>query len=245
MPGEDSFTSALIFALEELVDEQPEGRFTTVELLNKIQEAPNFPDDQTPVLSDRKDFTRAGRIMLHPLQKEGSSAPLRSEETTSLDPTRRHTFTLHFDVNDKPSLAHIKKLGLELNTIFERNNLGVNRIRWGGLLQSTFARVARKLIDMVELNRLKRQRTPGSSDGRLSPKAPGLLTPSLTAQHSPRIPFTATGNVVIGTPSRGLEKMPRSPDPSGESEDDIQSRRKRRKLSVNVHPPNAIESSEE
>lgn len=44
VPGDDSFTSALIHALEALVMEKAEGRFTTVELLRKINhDAPHFP----------------------------------------------------------------------------------------------------------------------------------------------------------------------------------------------------------
>ena len=67
-PGKDSFTRALIYALKALVEKRQDGRFTTVELLNKIKEAPDFPKDQNPMLSDREKKGSAGRIMLHPLQ---------------------------------------------------------------------------------------------------------------------------------------------------------------------------------
>ncbi|CAL8574966.1 hypothetical protein XPA_000912 [Xanthoria parietina] len=68
IPGPESFTTALIFALKELVKEKDEGRFTTDELLRKIKtDAPNFPKDQTPAMSNRDNkHSSAGRIMLHP-----------------------------------------------------------------------------------------------------------------------------------------------------------------------------------
>jgi len=44
MPGEDSFTTALIWALKFLVEDRK--RFTTLELQTKIMDAPNFPKNQ-------------------------------------------------------------------------------------------------------------------------------------------------------------------------------------------------------
>lgn len=46
-PGMYSFTSALIWALEQLAEQSP---FSTAKLKVKISEAPNFPDDQNPLL---------------------------------------------------------------------------------------------------------------------------------------------------------------------------------------------------
>ena len=135
VPGEDSFTSALIYALEALVEEK--GMFTTVELLRKIKShAPNFPSDQIPVLSDRRDDAQAGRIMLHPLhrnQEDGSRTAISSEETSNLDALKRHTVTLHSDFAKKPPSTDIEILGRHLNQIFERSTFGVNRVRWGGV----------------------------------------------------------------------------------------------------------------
>ncbi|KAL9626566.1 MAG: hypothetical protein Q9204_007208, partial [Flavoplaca sp. TL-2023a] len=75
------FDCALIFALKRLVRDKNKGRFTTDELLRKIKTAPNFPKDQTPVMSNRDNKkTSAGRIMLHPLQKHRLSRVATSEE---------------------------------------------------------------------------------------------------------------------------------------------------------------------
>lgn len=146
VPGDESFTSALIFALEDLVKEK--GRFTTVELLNKIKnDAPNFPRDQTPVLSDRKDEVQAGRIMLHPLpkvQETGLWTAFSPENYTNLDAFKRQTVTLHLDFCQKPSLESVGILGSQLNHIFERYNLGVDRVHWGGMKRSVAARAFEK-----------------------------------------------------------------------------------------------------
>lgn len=105
---------------------RPDGRFTTVELLQTItNEAPGFPKDQTPVISDRQHNAEAGRIVLHPLPKDGSSTQVTAKENANTDPAERHTVTLHLDFSDKPLKDNIKKLGTELNTVFERHCLGL------------------------------------------------------------------------------------------------------------------------
>ncbi|KAH8726017.1 hypothetical protein GQ44DRAFT_795340 [Phaeosphaeriaceae sp. PMI808] len=52
-PGENSFTSALTWALKELSSEPP---FTTDHLVSKIKQYRWFPDNQTPVLIPRYDY---------------------------------------------------------------------------------------------------------------------------------------------------------------------------------------------
>lgn len=134
VPGDTSFTSALIWALKILVKEKPGGRFTTVDLLNKINDdAPNFPKTQTSVLSDRLHKNGfVGHIVLHPLEGEGPSAPKPQKEANRSDSAKR-TVTLGFDFDQKPSLEHIQTFGHELNKLFKQRNLGVNGIRWGGI----------------------------------------------------------------------------------------------------------------
>ncbi|KAL8859653.1 MAG: hypothetical protein Q9178_003767 [Gyalolechia marmorata] len=63
-PGPSSFTSGLIWALRVLAKERP-GRFTTSTLANKIREAPNFPKQQMPIISER-DYP-SERIVIAPL----------------------------------------------------------------------------------------------------------------------------------------------------------------------------------
>ena len=248
VPGKDSFTSALIFALEALVKEKPGGRFTTVELLNKIKlDAPDFPKDQNPVLSDREGDTSAGRIMLHPLQKEEPNAQTSPKEPPSPDPAKRHSLTLHFDFEQKPPSAHIEKLGLELNSVFERNTFCVNGVRYGGMQSGggtlfAFARAVKSFKAGLERRRRtssKPQRPPMNfgiqpSDEWAIKNFSELPTPSSasTTQLSPRTQnmFTTVG-VTINTPSLSPASLSSLPDSTEDAEGNIQTRRKRRRRS--------------
>ena len=194
IPGEKSFTMALIFALRNLVREKPEGRFTTVEILDTIRtKAPMFPKGQTPILSDREKDIPAGRIMLHPLKKLGLDAP--PSPSTPLSPgIGGVTITLQLDFPEKPSLEDIEKLGLGMNSIFDYNNLGVSRIRWGGMRHDVSARSVKmfqNLLQRTRRNSETRLQAPGDSDGasdhRSSREGSALLTPIDTGSLLPQI----------------------------------------------------------
>ena len=185
VPGYDSLTSALIHALEALVEEKPEGRFTTVELLRKIKhDAPHFPKDQEPVLSDRKENTSAGRIMLHSLHKEGSMAPIPPVDNNSGESSdRKQVVTLQFKFDEKLSNAHLERLGDDFNVLFDRNALGVNRVRWGGMksIGSGYERAVKGFQDRLERKRCDsssmRQQPQMSPSVAVTPN--GSLAPSI------------------------------------------------------------------
>ncbi|KAL8949758.1 MAG: hypothetical protein Q9222_004157 [Ikaeria aurantiellina] len=142
LPGENSFTSALIRALESLVAEKKNSAFTTDELLRKIKSDPKFPKDQTPVLSDRqKDhkIPSVGRIILHPVKADQKEAQTL-DDTSPRELAGRHMVTLDFEFGDKPSLEDMQVLGRKFNDLFERNTLGVHRIGWGGIRMKAFGR---------------------------------------------------------------------------------------------------------
>ena len=230
VPGEDSFTAALIYALKTLVEERQDGRFTTVELLNKIKsEAPHFPKDQRPTLINRekeKSFS-AGRIMLHPLARKGSDDESSRKEAASLDPLKGYIMTLHFDFGAKPPATYIEMLGRELNDIFARN-VGVNRVRWGGMRQSLVALAAKKFQNRLRKRRASmrlEQANSGASFSheRLAENLQDLLTPYSSDQHSPRITEPAT----IGSPV--FNPLRRPLDSNDESEGNVEDNRARRK----------------
>ena len=243
-PGKDSFTSALIYALEKLVKGRPDGRFTTVELLQTItNEAPGFPKDQTPVISDRQHNAEAGRIVLHPLPKDGSSTQVTAKESANIDPAERHTVTLHPDFSDKPLKDNMKKLGTELNTVFERHCLGFNRIRWGGVQckRATLVRHARSFIASIERKRKRRERALSNGDfseGLLSPVPPFTPASTYRSSHpSPQTPphiqeFAATGKMVVVTHGESSEFLKRTLETDEETDGMVQDRRKRPKLSL-------------
>lgn len=216
LPGPDSFTSALVHALETLVKEKAEGRFTTVELVKRIRLHKHFPNDQTPVLSDRDTKSTAGRIMLHPLKETSSNSQSFPKEVATLDPLRRQTLTLHFDFEEKPSQTCIEQLGRRLNGIFERDTLGVNGVRWGGVRQPTVTRALKASLQRSRRLAKRKQASLdiGRSEKWLAESVTGPLTPSSSDHHS----------------------LPKSSDSSEECERKIQDhkgRNKRRKSSLN------------
>ena len=196
VPGPDSFTSALIWALKSLVKEKENGRFTTVELRNKIKaDAPDFPKDQNPVLVPRLKQTSTVRIMLHPLQRQGlneqgSVKQLSLKKAASVDPFKRHTLTLHFDFGDKPSQIHIGIIGRKLNGVFRHTDIGLSQIRWGGRRQSMVARAAKSFQDTLKKHRRAHLKLPEVippstfPDTQLSRNARDPLTPYSSDQHS-------------------------------------------------------------
>ena len=206
IPGPTSFTSALIYALEALVKEK--GRFTTVELLRKItKDAPHFPKDQKPVLSDRREDELPGRIMLHPLKgdQEGSErTALTPDNGNDFDTFKRRIVTLHFDFANKPSPTDIECLGNQLNKTFERHALGVNGVRWGGMKQSAAARALRSLQAGPKRRRatsteqLQAASYVGGSQSGSNGDDSTFLTPSPSNGDSPRpLELTAAENVAV------------------------------------------------
>ena len=210
VPGKDSFTSALIDALEYLVKYSAEGRFTTVELLRRIKHhSPDFPAEQFPVLSDREHVGPAGRIMLHPLQPESPNTQISQKDRVDLELTKRQTVTLHFDFDEKPQLEHIRTLGEEFNGVFERNLMRVNGVRWGGLKQSMAARAVQTFLEgrqrRASFRREQSTLTIDSNEDWPTQELQAPLTPSSNGQHSPRIEdLIPNKTLIINTSQLGL-----------------------------------------
>lgn len=224
VPGDNSFTAALIYALEALVEENEGGRFTTDQLLRKIQhDAPFFPKNQKPVLSDRASNTSAGRIILHPLNQNGS-AQSTSKDANSLDLIKRQTLTLHFDFGERPPNDSIELLGRELNNIFDRKALGVNRIRWGSL-DSVLYRAARSF----QAASMRKRRISGVQQ---RPPVDSLLpVPGSNHQHVLDIRISPVlRDEEMNTVDSSMGFAPVSPQSNADSEDQISDPRKKRKL---------------
>ena len=254
-PGKDSFTRGLIHALEALLKERSDGRFTTVELLNKIKEAPHFPKDQNPILVDREKKRSAGRIMLHPLKGKGSNGHSSPEEAARLEAFKGHTLTLHFDFSKKPSPTYIETFGRELNDVFARR-VDVNRVRWGGMKQAMAARYI-KVFQAIRKRRQsmrpqqanlnnsgfdarQAQNNPDQannsdsfSDARRSQSASDPLTPASLGQHSPRtMDPAAKGSPDMDPADMSLLRPPNSNDESEGQVQDHREGRKRRRSAV-------------
>ncbi|KAL8717669.1 MAG: hypothetical protein Q9225_005106 [Loekoesia sp. 1 TL-2023] len=220
LPGDKSFTSALIWALERMVEEKPQGRFTTKELLDKIKtDAPNFPKDQTPVLSDRDDTKHpAGRIMLHPLQADRTMNE-RSGPVPAMEPAEGHRVTLHFEFGKKPSDERLWSLGERVNEVFERHTFQVHRVRWGGMNRTTFGLAARRFQAPLRKRRASDKGRPIAQVRHVTPRSSTTMAKLDTNLLSPqRAEFgsqDSTGNESAGSPQ--LSSAPTS-DLEGDSD---------------------------
>ena len=192
MPGQGSFTSALISSLATLLNEK--GCFTSSELADKIDNHPAFPKEQHPVLTDRdEESAQTGRIMLHALPKPGASpnpsevpgeSPTQSAPST---PKLGKVLTLHFHFEGDPTDKEIEVLAKYFNNERMRRTLPIEQIRWGGLRQSAFCQAV--------------ERWKAIAHGRSSSSTASLTIPRTDllvsrdhelAVHGPQSPLTPT-----------------------------------------------------
>lgn len=88
LPGKESFTRALIWALQELADEK--DGFTTSRLYSKILSYEDFPSqEQTPVLSERRGHCLK-RLVLAPLDLTPHPAKVGEPSPPSAGTERSH-----------------------------------------------------------------------------------------------------------------------------------------------------------
>lgn len=176
------------------------------------------------MLSDREGNTSAGRIMLHPLDRNCTTTQSPSKESSSLDLTKRQTLTLHFDFGERPSNSSIEKLGLQLNNIFDHNTLGVHSVRWGNLRSSMFDRAAKTFQASLQNRRMgRRQQRPAMDSFPHVPSSAhqGLLGGQISTSPSDEGTNTLESTLVVA---------PVSPLSNPDSEDQISDRGKKRKL---------------
>lgn len=92
IPGANSFTTALIWALRELSTKE---RFAVCELLQKIEKAPNFPKAQHPRLAHRI-FPSPDHIQLAPIQQVTNSANSSQPEQIAIRSREFLDLRFHF-----------------------------------------------------------------------------------------------------------------------------------------------------
>ena len=231
VPGRDSFTSALIYALETLRNERENGRFTTVDLLNKINsDAPHFPKEQHPLLFNRAKMFPTGLILLHPLQNAGSDDASSRSTLAEPETFTETTLTLHYDFSEKPSPAYIEMFGNSLNKHFQGHG-GINRVRWGGLSQSLSEdRLKRQQRAIVEVSR----RAASAN----TTTALDILTPPASSRSSLR----TMEPVAKGSPSADISSVSSIKPLDSNDEDEGQTeepkgRRKRRRTALHGESP--------
>lgn len=124
-PGKESFTTALIWALEALAKQQT--KFTIFELWRTIQEAPDFPRDQNPVLLNRCG-NALQHIVLAPLTETKDCSEVVQIEPD--DTGRQGILTLNFVFQEPPSQYTITQIAHSLDRVKSDE---LHRIVWGGL----------------------------------------------------------------------------------------------------------------
>jgi len=141
-PGEESFTRALIWALEKLAVQSPSRAapqaspmFTTSKLAKMICDAPKFPQDQQPLLTTR-DVDTWQHIILAPLPRDGVSTPapsVQDEDEDEDDKPIPQSLSLTFHFKAKPDEIELKKLADHLKKFMKLHDTSLHRVQWGGI----------------------------------------------------------------------------------------------------------------
>ncbi|MCJ1384076.1 hypothetical protein MMC17_007192 [Xylographa soralifera] len=136
-PGPLSFTSALIWALKDLVIHvRP---FTTLDLVNHIiHRAPDFQRGQLPVLSSREGIHPARFITLEPLNSSNNQKARRSPcERVDQSTGDGAVISLGFLFEDLPTETDITALGNTLSRAISESKLAIKAVKWNGLSLSS------------------------------------------------------------------------------------------------------------
>lgn len=181
-PGKHSFTKALIWSLQDLVETAK--TFTTQELLTKILHAPDFPDDQSPRLSERGPQCLR-RIVLTPLNRD---VPLESPEPRTEDEEEgpRMDLSLRFVFNRTITQPMVMSLARDLRQLLSGDEFKARTILWEGInsLDYTTRFYAQRWL----------RHTRKKSSGASPVDVPSLLEPSG--------PASSSGESRIATPNQ-------------------------------------------
>jgi hypothetical protein len=172
-PGVESFTSALIWALEAFSNDA-EG-FTTSQLLTKILEAPDFPldDGQRPCLTERGHHSlRRLRIAAIPdTERELDATPTRgTEEPIEIE----YFLNLSLLFTKCPTLDDITHLCSCLREVLQPDskNFPAQQMIWRGLfskdaIRSEFSGVAEKVLYKLRQKSLSKSLNATSTSSNL------------------------------------------------------------------------------
>ena len=139
LPGKESFTSALIWALQELADEG--ACFMSSELLQKILEAPDFHrDGQVPCMSTRGPQC-VRKLILEPMASETeerrSSLEGRRDEASE---SFKYCLNLQLLLPDAPEDKDIKRMCDSFRELILSHGFYARQILWQGLYPRERAR---------------------------------------------------------------------------------------------------------
>jgi hypothetical protein len=164
-PGDTSFTTALIWAFQELA--KTRSPFTTQELQQKIVTAPKFPESQHPHLCEREEHC-VERLVLSAIPKEGENINLDEfavPNTEALD----DYVDLRFCFKERPDSKDIEQLAEELKHLINRQMIKTYNVRWVGLPNLEKAR------EVVSQWRRSTRKSSKDSSLSLSPSTPNIM----------------------------------------------------------------------
>ena len=197
LPGADSFSSALTWALKELA---PDGCFMSSELLEKILNAPRFPQKgQLPCLSER-GLHSVRRLILEPLpaptKANCPSQPRAREEATD---SFEYSLNLQFLLPKIPSDDEIKKMCDGLKELINSHHFIAKQILWKGLSSKDHSRpeiqrVVREVLLKLENQTLrKKMRSLSNTSSNLLSPVSSRENPNDNIGYGP--PMPAPNNV--------------------------------------------------
>ncbi|KAK9788202.1 hypothetical protein AB5N19_02982 [Seiridium cardinale] len=132
-PGKESFTSALIWSLSELVKQ---GSFSTQELLRSIQnDAPDFPQEQSPRLSERQPSSQR-KIMFAPLTEEyvkQAKEASESDDEEDLNQEMRQDLLLRFGFGQEITEPMVKEIASNMQRLVHDRDIKAKTVSWEGI----------------------------------------------------------------------------------------------------------------
>ncbi|KAJ8071114.1 hypothetical protein OCU04_001455 [Sclerotinia nivalis] len=145
-PGPESFTTALIWALKEMVCFKPGRSFSTHELLRKICQAPNFPRPQAPRLTERGLIGSRRKIVLVPLDKQ-SKPKTTEEKSIAIMDEIMETINLRFVFNGKITEKMVREFAQAISKIISEGDFVASTVLWEGI--NTSSSTKKNLWDVV------------------------------------------------------------------------------------------------
>ena len=136
-PGPRSFTTALIYALNQLVPR--DDGFTVEELASKIASAPEFKDiDQRPAsgLRGEEPQDRRLRIRRLPLSDAPNTTTEITKDQIGIGETQ-YLLRLNFAFSESPDAGHVSQFADGLSRLIQSSAIPIRQVTWGHLQRKT------------------------------------------------------------------------------------------------------------
>ncbi|KAK8007742.1 hypothetical protein PG989_001732 [Apiospora arundinis] len=132
-PGPKSFTRALIWSLDHLLEKHT--RFSTQELLRTIHnDAPHFPKKQCPRLSEGQPPTQR-KIMIAPLTNEAKTRAVEASQKDDEDDVgeeRGQDFLLRFVFDGDITTPMLQSIASHLKDLIQQGEIKAKAVVWEG-----------------------------------------------------------------------------------------------------------------